>query len=74
MQEEQKPDEERYKKECNNGAVKFLSFFVQNNYAVVKQALTGTQVKPHSYSHIIMHKKMFIPLKAVIVLNILSYK
>jgi hypothetical protein len=43
MQEEQKPDEDRYKKECNNGAIKFLSFFVQNNYAIIKQALTGTK-------------------------------
>ena len=53
MQEEQKLDEDRCKKECNNGAIKFLSFLVQNNYAIIKQALTGTQIKSHSYSHII---------------------
>jgi len=52
MQEEQKPDEDRYKKEFTNGAVNFLSFFVQNNYTIIKQALTGTQVRSHSYSHI----------------------
>jgi hypothetical protein len=43
MQEEHKPDKDRCKKECNNGAIKFLSFFVQNNYAIIKQALTDTK-------------------------------
>jgi hypothetical protein len=45
MQEEQKLDEDRYKKECNDGAVKFLSFFVWKNNAIIKQALSVTQVK-----------------------------
>jgi hypothetical protein len=38
MQEEQKLDEDGYKKKRNNGPVKFVSFFVQNNYAIFKQA------------------------------------